>query len=285
MDLDKAIELEPENTNAYNNRGLTYRELEEHQKALADFDKVIKLEPNNADAYGNRGLTYRALEKNKQAIADFDKAIELEPNVVAHYHNRGLVYRDLEKYEEAMADFNHALEIDKQNVGVLLSRCKNYHYMGYYQQALENLNTSIELDKAQASSWRAERGLLLSYLGRYAEAIECYEQNLQEDPDDYTTLYNIAVAIARWKGVADATEHIARARLALLAIRGTKNNVRALYGLGGLEALSGHTSPALNYLRRAISSSKRVIFWARHDIAWRDLHTDPQFQKLVFKKK
>jgi tetratricopeptide (TPR) repeat protein len=45
--------------------------------AIADYDQVIKLQPDDADAYFNRGLARYDLEDKQAAIADFRKASEL----------------------------------------------------------------------------------------------------------------------------------------------------------------------------------------------------------------
>ena len=45
--------------------------------AIEDFNKAIKLEPNNANGYNNRGLAYFMLENNTQGCSDVKKACEL----------------------------------------------------------------------------------------------------------------------------------------------------------------------------------------------------------------
>ena len=68
MDYDQAIKLDPESATAYNNRGNTYSDKEDYDKAIADYNQVIKLDPENAGVYLNRGNIYSRKE-------DYDKAI------------------------------------------------------------------------------------------------------------------------------------------------------------------------------------------------------------------
>src|SRR5208283_2951885 len=91
-DFNKAIELNPKDAEAYNNRGLAYEYLGNHQKAINDYNKSIKLNPKDAMAYNNRGIAYEYLENHQQAINDFNKAIELNPKYAKAYYNRGIVY-------------------------------------------------------------------------------------------------------------------------------------------------------------------------------------------------
>lgn len=67
--------------------------------ALADFNRVLQLNPNYSEAYLNRGITYRKLEKYREAIADFDQLIRLYPNVAEFYFARGGVYVLLGEYK------------------------------------------------------------------------------------------------------------------------------------------------------------------------------------------
>ena len=65
------------------------------------YDKAIELNPKDADAYNNRGAAKMKLKQYKEAIADYDKAIELKKMLKA-YNNRGFAYRELGKKEEAL---------------------------------------------------------------------------------------------------------------------------------------------------------------------------------------
>ena len=48
--------------------------------AIEDYTKAIELDPDYADAYNNRGYAYYLLEQYGKALNDYDKAIELDPN-------------------------------------------------------------------------------------------------------------------------------------------------------------------------------------------------------------
>ena len=60
-DFDKAIELKPDYTLAYNNRGVTYFKMKRYDEALRDFERSLALDPNNAQFSTNRADTCRKL--------------------------------------------------------------------------------------------------------------------------------------------------------------------------------------------------------------------------------
>ena len=67
--------------------------------AIKDFNRAIELN-NHADAYNGRGIAYRQIGKLTRAIADFDRSIELNPNFAKVYNNRAAAQRELENLDK-----------------------------------------------------------------------------------------------------------------------------------------------------------------------------------------
>src|SRR5687768_6530181 len=72
-ELDKALELDPDNRKYLIERGRVARDPWE---AVADFTRAIELKRDDADVYILRA---EAEEDNDKALADYDKAITLQP--------------------------------------------------------------------------------------------------------------------------------------------------------------------------------------------------------------
>ena len=62
----------------------------DYNKAIADYTKAIELEPNKSRAYYNRGFLKHEFNDDTGAIADYNIAIRLDPNYADAYYNRGL---------------------------------------------------------------------------------------------------------------------------------------------------------------------------------------------------
>ena len=106
-----AIELNPENVRAYNNRGIAYRRIGNLDAAIADYSRAIYLNPENARAYNNRGVAYRHRGDFDAAIVDYSRAIELNPKNAGAYCNRGEAWLHLKEWEKAKADLTTAKDM------------------------------------------------------------------------------------------------------------------------------------------------------------------------------
>ena len=280
-DFNRSIELGDKDSWAIAHRGETYRQMGNYPAALADFDRAIELNDKYTWAITSRGETYRQMGDYPAALADFNRAIQLDNKYVWAITSRGKTYRQMGNYQAALADFDRAIELDNKYAWAITNRGETYRLMGNYPASLADFDRAITLAESTTKDLFNSRGLVLSSLGRYAEAIDSYKQELRENPNSFIYLYNIAVAIMRWKGLPEAQTSIDKSYAALQAVINTDNHYSALYGLGGLAALKGDTVQALTYLQEAVSLSAQVIDWARHDVAWLDLRSDPRFQSII----
>jgi Flp pilus assembly protein TadD len=159
---NKAIELDPKYTYAYNNRGDAYDDLGEYQKAIVDYNKAIELDPKYTYAYNNRGIAYYHLGEYQKAIDDYSKAIEL-------YNNRGIAYRNLGEYQKAIDDYNKAIKLDPKYTYAYNNRGIAYYHLGEYQKAIDDYSKAIELDPKYTNAYN-NREIAYKKLGEYQNA-------------------------------------------------------------------------------------------------------------------
>jgi tetratricopeptide (TPR) repeat protein len=65
---------------AYYNRGNAYKLKLDYESAIADYSKAISLNPNDTNYYDERGVAYQRLNRTNEAIADYRAVLNIDPN-------------------------------------------------------------------------------------------------------------------------------------------------------------------------------------------------------------
>ena len=146
QDLNRSIELDPTFALAYNNRGSAYILLKQYERAIQDYDKALQLNPNYTEAYNNRGFTYDQSGQYKRAIQDYDKAIQLDQNYTDAYYNRGNACVNLKRYERAIQDYDKAIQLNPNYVKAYNNRGWAYYCLKQYERAIQDFDKVIQLN-------------------------------------------------------------------------------------------------------------------------------------------
>jgi tetratricopeptide (TPR) repeat protein len=75
------------------NRGSAFEAKGDHDLAIADYGKAIEINPQDAEAYYNRGIAMLHNGNRDGAITDYTKAIEINPRFADAYVGRGIAIR------------------------------------------------------------------------------------------------------------------------------------------------------------------------------------------------
>lgn len=110
---EKALELNPKDEKAWNNKGVALRELGKYEEAIKCYDKALELNPKDEDVWNNKGNALSALGKPKEAIKCYDKALEFNPEKDFIWKNKGNDLVKLGKDEEASVCYVKAYEISE----------------------------------------------------------------------------------------------------------------------------------------------------------------------------
>ena len=106
---------------AINKQGETAYHLGNLESSVEFYQKAIELDPNNGQAYSNLGLSFRKLNREAEALWANRKSIALAhgPQVntiqASSYYNIARIYEDKGQWEEALQNYQRAKE-RKQNV-------------------------------------------------------------------------------------------------------------------------------------------------------------------------
>ncbi len=185
----RAIQLDPNFADAYNNRGSVKKELGQPAAAIADYDRAIALNPALARAYYNRGNAKAALGQPAAAIADHDRAIELNPGWAEAYTNRGTAKATLGQPAAAIADHDRAIELNPGWADAYYNRGNAKKDFGQPAAAIADYDRTIELNLGSVEAY-TNRGTAKATLGQHAAAIADYDRAIALNPALARVYYN-----------------------------------------------------------------------------------------------
>lgn len=145
-DLDKIIEHDSLNAQAYNLRANAKAKNNDFKSALADYNTAISLEDNYSTAYYGRGyVRYFLRQETGLAIEDLDEAIRLTENIGDYYNVRGLLKMQQENLKSAYQDFTQAIKLEPNREELYTNRGVCNHNGGRYSAAVKDFSQSITL--------------------------------------------------------------------------------------------------------------------------------------------
>ncbi len=111
-DYSSAIELDPRNVVARQDRAFVWSAEKQYDKAIVDLDEAIRLRPDDAVLYFDRGRVWHQRGEFDKAIDDFSEAVSLRPYFANAFASRGTAWAAKKSYERALADFNTAVRLE-----------------------------------------------------------------------------------------------------------------------------------------------------------------------------
>jgi tetratricopeptide (TPR) repeat protein len=134
-----------EKSEAYYNRGLNKRYLNDLKGAISDYNEAISLNPEYAKAYNNRGFVYKLLDENKKADSDFTKALKLSKDssikAIALTNILDITFQASD-YERCIKTADILISISNQNKEYLKP---SYYFRGVSKLALDNIDGCKDL--------------------------------------------------------------------------------------------------------------------------------------------
>ncbi len=187
--FNQVINQNPDDAQAYHNRGFFYLLNDKLDLALADFNKAIDFAPNFIKAHYNRGQVYQKKEQYDLALNDYQFALDLMPSYVDVYNNRGNIYKKLGKYDLALNDYQKSLEFNSRNAEVLNNRGVIYLVTNQFREALNDFNQALSLKPGFAEGYLNRGGLFIK-AGQYELALKDYTNGILLNASNKEAYFN-----------------------------------------------------------------------------------------------
>lgn len=108
--LNKAIEIAPQQSSLYTQRGLVRYLGDDYVGAIEDYNQAVALDNTNITAFYNRALLRSFLGDHNNALKDFEVVLHFDNNNSIARYNLALMQSQLGLFREAIANFTTVLD-------------------------------------------------------------------------------------------------------------------------------------------------------------------------------
>jgi adenylate cyclase len=183
---DKALEINPALAEGYIAKGSAYLFYDwKWKEAFEALQKAIDLNPAATDAYELMAFYYVVMGQKEKAMETMEHAVRLDPLSTKLNQFLGNTYLFNERYQEAIRQADKLLEIDPNMRSAIEMKGWATGLNGNWEEALA-LFTEVHRLTGHPLKGLLPMGYAYAMLGRRDEAFECIrkmEQRQREEPD------------------------------------------------------------------------------------------------------
>ncbi len=218
----KAMELDPRDSKARYNFGLSLDRQGKLDDAIEQYRKSVEINPQNAPAFTNLGIALSRTGKLDEAVDALSRSVAIRPSNAMAQSNLAAALLEKGQTDQAVEHIEIALQADPEfsdalnMLGIVLARA------GKLDEGIEHLEKAVK-NTPDSPEYRFNLGRILAARGRFAEAIPHFEEAVKltggAEPQSLGMLSAMYAEVGRFDQAAEV------ARRALdLALRTNDND-------------------------------------------------------------
>ncbi|HEY2685601.1 MAG TPA: tetratricopeptide repeat protein, partial [Steroidobacteraceae bacterium] len=192
--MGRAIEANPLDATAFNDRGIVLKALRRFGDSKASFERAIALLPRYAAAHSNLGNLLREMRQEEAAFLSYQRALQADPACADAHANFGVLLGDLARWEESIAHFDEALIRKPGDAHLLCNRGVALERLGNLDEALVSYDRALvcapDFDRVHAN-----RGNVLIQLRRLDEAVQSSRRAIALSPELAAAHQNLGLVL------------------------------------------------------------------------------------------
>jgi tetratricopeptide (TPR) repeat protein len=218
--FDKVLAQNPQEPNAWYQKGLALQKLGRYVEAVAANEKFmafagnakkvdqapellnhpplfkISLQPDLLEKWFEQSHQQYLSGDFEGVIASLDKSLEFKPDYHQAWYARGLALSNLNRYEEAISSYDKSLEFKPDYYQAWNNRGAALTKLDRTEEAISSYDKALQFKPDDHQAWN-NWGLALAKLNRHEEAISSYDKALQFKPDFHEAWDNRGLALAK----------------------------------------------------------------------------------------
>jgi len=208
--LNKVISEPQSNALAWFLKAIIHMQQNDAISAINGFEKAIEIQPNYPEAFNNLGVALEENSQPDQASVCYKKAIKKKTDYANAYYNLANIEKNERKFDNAIDNYLLAIKFQPNYTNAMNNLALIYQYHGNYtksktlfKQALESANNDQEITN--------NLGYNYFCLHQYEKALTIFEGILSNMPDYTPTLLNCGVLMQAMGKFGNAREYFLRA--------------------------------------------------------------------------
>lgn len=167
------------------------------------YRKVIDLDPGNEGALNNLGILIRSRGRLAEAVDWFEQACRQRPDSALLWYGRARALLKSRNLSRALASLDRAAELQPGDANIPSLKSHILHLLKDYPGAKASARKALALDPRHAEA-RLNLGNALMDLGRFDDALACYDSLCKQFPDHIAAIRNRGACYLRLNRPNDA---------------------------------------------------------------------------------
>jgi tetratricopeptide (TPR) repeat protein len=176
-----------------------------HKESIPKYLQAIMKDRTNADAYLGLGLSYKALENYEKAIVYLLKSLEHDTRY-STLLELGMCRYAIGEYADALKDFISAIKLEPENYDAQIWLAMTHEELHEYNMAFLIYDNIIEKNPSYLNAY-INKGTLEMSIDRYQDATGTFSQVLKLNPDFYKAYFGIALCFDKLGKYRDAKRY------------------------------------------------------------------------------
>jgi tetratricopeptide (TPR) repeat protein len=171
--VDSALEVKPESSTEWSNKGFVLSALGRYEEALEAFDKALFFNPESPKILTSKGVVYFMMGFPEKALEIFDKALEVKPKKASDWACK------VPRFSFFSQDKAPIMKPD--NAETWYWKGNVFLELGEKEKALDACKMALQSDPDHLNSLLSGGGLLCEF-AEFGEAFKCYVRALKLSP-------------------------------------------------------------------------------------------------------
>ena len=206
----RAGNINPLNTNSFNNLGFILSEKGNINDAIAAYKKVLKINPNDFETHASLGNLFYKSEKFGKAINAYKTAIKINPNYAEAHNDLAILYKNRRNLKAAVSECIKAIKINPKYFEALLNFGNILREQNRLDESVIVLNKALSIMHDSPDVYNS---LGVTYLSqrKFNKAIVSFESAINLKPDFAEPYYNIGMTLKENNNLKEAITYFRKA--------------------------------------------------------------------------